>query len=141
MDKHTFTSYGLFFPIPQDSTHRARYAGWDTLPWLNYCDSCKISMEEDNENLEAKGQKCLRLHDIKSIRRFRPEAFAPQVSQARVRWREAVREPKGSQRLLQNSRLSGATASEGHAYPRSELTGRSANASQPIAYCDESRTE
>lgn len=83
VDKHTFTSYGLFFPIPQDYTHRARYAGWDNLPWLNYCDACKISLEEYGENLEAKGQKCLRGHDIRSIRRFRPEAFGPQVSQAR----------------------------------------------------------
>ncbi|MGH9918097.1 MAG: DUF1998 domain-containing protein, partial [Nitrososphaerales archaeon] len=83
VDKHTFTSYGLFFPIPQDYTHRARYAGWDTLPWLNYCDACKISLEESSENLEAKGQKCLRGHDIRSIQRFRPEAFAPQVNQAR----------------------------------------------------------
>ena len=83
VDKHTFTSYGLFFPVPKDSTHRARYAGWDTLPWLNYCDSCKISLEEDRENLEAKGQKCLGGHEIRSIRRFRPQAFAPQVSQTR----------------------------------------------------------
>ena len=44
VDKHTFTSYGLFFPIPQDYVHRARSAGWDSLPWLNYCDSCKISL-------------------------------------------------------------------------------------------------
>jgi ATP-dependent helicase YprA (DUF1998 family) len=83
VDKHTFTSYGLYFPVTQDPTHRARSAGWDSSPWLNYCDSCKISMEEDTENLEAKGQRCLGGHAIKSIRRFRPEAFAPQVSQAR----------------------------------------------------------
>ena len=81
VDKHTFTSYGLFFPIPQDFTNRARYAGWDTLPWLNYCDLCKVSLDEGAENLEARGQKCLGGHEIHSIPRIRPEAFAPQVSQ------------------------------------------------------------
>ena len=83
VDKHTFTSYALYFPIPLDFTHRARHAGWDSLPWLNYCDSCKISLEEDAENLEEKGQKCLGGHGIRSIHRYRPEGFAPQVSQTR----------------------------------------------------------
>lgn len=81
VDKHTFTSYGLFFPIPQDFVNRARHAGWESLPWLNYCDSCKISLEDSTENLAEKGQKCLGGHEIRSIRRFRPEGFAPQVSQ------------------------------------------------------------
>jgi ATP-dependent helicase YprA (DUF1998 family) len=81
VDKHTFVSYGLFFPFSHDPANRGRSVDWDGLPWLNHCLSCGITIEESERNLERERSKCSRGHLIESIPRYRPEGFAPRVSQ------------------------------------------------------------
>jgi len=82
VDKHTFISYGLYFPMTNDFVNRARVVPWDSLPWLNFC-KCGAIIDNDKEPLSAKKAKCkvCDRYTIESIPRFRPEGFAPRVRQ------------------------------------------------------------
>lgn len=81
VDKHTFVSYGLYFPFAADKVSRGKSVDWDGLPWLNHCLSCGVTIDDSVHNLERQGVKCSREHDVVSIPRYRPEGFAPRVNQ------------------------------------------------------------
>lgn len=81
VDKHTFVSYGLYFPFAADRVNRGRSVDWDGLSWLNHCLSCGITINDSEHDLERQGVKCSRDHSIASIPRYRPEGFAPRVNQ------------------------------------------------------------
>lgn len=83
VDKHTFLSYGLYFPFTKHMVNRANSEDWDNLKWLNYCDVCSIVLDIDNEDLSSRGQLCQSGHEIKSIPKYSPVGFAPEVEQGR----------------------------------------------------------
>jgi hypothetical protein len=83
VDKHTFFSYGLYFPIALDDVNRARSVNWDALKWLNHCKNCRTVVEDEDNNLNAKKELCAvcKKAPLESIPKYKPEGFAPQVSQ------------------------------------------------------------
>lgn len=83
VDKHTFISYGLYFPVTNDFVNRARVVNWDSLPWINFCRKCGTILDNDKEPLCARDIKCHVCNNttIESIYRLRPEGFAPRINQ------------------------------------------------------------
>jgi ATP-dependent helicase YprA (DUF1998 family) len=83
VDKHTFFSYGLYFPIAQDDVNRARSVNWDGLKWLNHCKNCRTVVEDEERNLNAIKEMCAvcKKAPVESIQKYKPEGFAPQVGQ------------------------------------------------------------
>lgn len=80
VDKRTYVSYGLHFAMPKDYVNRARLSGLGNDVWLNHCRSCgTIIAGKETENLQSGGAKCPVCKDpeIKSVRHYRPEGFAP----------------------------------------------------------------
>ena len=91
VDKKTFTSYGLYFPLTSGLVNRASRIDWNSLSWLNYCPICETILEENRRDLSMEQEQCPVCNAlIVSQHIFRPPAFAPEVKYGR----EAV-ESKG----------------------------------------------
>lgn len=94
VDKHTFVSYGLYFPFSRDPVSRGRSVAWDSLPWLALCEACGTVLEVSSENRSAVPAQCRVCggDTLVTNKWLKPLGFAPRVSQSRGAVEGAQRE-------------------------------------------------
>lgn len=81
MDKKTYTSYGLYYPFVQNKLSRAANQNWDSLEWLNYCETCETIVDERRESLQSMNQTCPIPEcgsQLKSVPLLTPKGFSPE---------------------------------------------------------------